>query len=257
MTGRPHHGQVALVTGAAKNIGAAVAERLALDGAAVAVNHRAESSRADADGVVARIRDAGGTAAAYRADVGDEAEVEAMVAAVSAELGPPTILVNNAAASVASQVGWLELTVADWDAVLRSNVTAAFICARAAYPAMRDAGHGAIVNMSSVRVLLGRLGNLHYTASKAAIIGFTRSLARELGPDDIRVNALVVGAIRTPEEATYGEPEEVDAMVLDHQSLKRRGLPADVAAFTSLLVSRDAGFVTGQSIVVDGGWVMS
>jgi len=256
MNERRHEGRVAVVTGAARNIGAAVAERLALDGAAVAVNHRAESSRADAEAVVERIRATGGRALAIQADVGNEGQVEQMVARVTERLGPPTILVNNAAASVAGQTGWLELTVADWDAVLRANVTGAFLCARAVYPAMRASGRGDIVNISSVRALLGREGNLHYTASKAALIGLTRTLAREVGRDGVRVNTLVVGAIRTPDESVYGDQREIDSILLDLQALKRRGEPEDVASLASLLVSDAAGFVTGQSITVDGGWVM-
>jgi 3-oxoacyl-[acyl-carrier protein] reductase len=252
----PHAGRVALVTGAAKNIGAAVARRLAADGAAVAVNYRSPESRADAEATVERMLETDGRAAAFQADVADEAQVRRMVDEVTAALGPPDILVNNAATSVASQVPWWELTVEEWDRVLRANVTGAFLCAHAVYPAMNAAGRGDIVNMSSIRALLGRAGNLHYTASKAALIGFTRTLARELGSENIRVNALLIGAIRTPEEAAYGAPEEIDAMLVDLQSLKRRGEPDDVAGVTSFLVSRDAGFVTGQCLTVDGGWVM-
>jgi 3-oxoacyl-[acyl-carrier protein] reductase len=256
MTSAPHVGRVALVTGAARNIGAAVARRLAADGAAVAVNHRSVESRAEAEATVARIEAAGGRAAAFQADVADEGQVRRMVEAIGESLGPVDILVNNAATSVASQISWRELTGDAWDRVLRANVTGAFLCAHAVYPGMSAARRGDIVNMSSVRALLGRAGNLHYTASKAALIGFTRTLARELGPDEIRVNALLVGAIRTPEEAVYGPPEEIDRMVLGLQSLERRGEPDDVAAVTSFVVSPDAGFITGQCITVDGGWVM-
>jgi 3-oxoacyl-[acyl-carrier protein] reductase len=251
-----HEGRVALVTGAAKNIGAAVARRLAADGAAVAVNHRSSDSRAAAEETVERIVAAGGRAARFQADVADEDQVRAMVEEVGRVLGPVGILVNNAARSVASQVPWTELTVEAWDEVLRANVTGAFLCARAVHPPMREAGRGEIANMSSIRAVLGREGNLHYTASKAALIGLTRTLARELGPENIRVNALLIGAIRTPEEATYGPPEEIDRMLFDLQSLKLRGEPDDVAAVTSFLVSSDARFITGQCVTVDGGWWM-
>ena len=253
----PLEGRVALVTGATKNIGAAVAERLAADGASVAVNFRSPESAAAAAAVVERIAAAGGHAIAVRGDVSVESEVEAMVAEVTSALGAVDVLVNNAAASVAFNAPWHELTAEQWNHVCRVNVTGSFLCARAVYPSMRAAARGAIVNMSSVRALLGWPGNLHYTSTKAALIGFTRGLAREVRPDGIRVNALVIGAIRTPEEDMYGTPEEVAATVLPLQSLKIRGVPGDIAGAVAFLVSDDGRFVSGQCLTVDGGWAMS
>jgi 3-oxoacyl-[acyl-carrier protein] reductase len=249
-------GRVAIVTGAGRNIGAAVATRLAADGAAVVVNYPDEQSEAAAAQVVAHIAGAGGRALAMRADVSNEAEVQALVAETISAFGHPDILINNAAISVAAQAPWSALSAEAWDRVLRVNVTGAFLCARALYGSMRARGRGHIVNMSSVTALLGRTGNLHYVTSKAALIGFTRALAREVGNENIRVNALILGAIRTPDEAIYGNQEEVDALVLPLQSLKRRGMPADVGGVVSFLVSADADFITGQCLTVDGGWVM-
>jgi 3-oxoacyl-[acyl-carrier protein] reductase len=190
------------------------------------------------------------------ADVGDEPAVTAMVSAIERTLGGPTILVNNAATSVAGSTPWADIAVGDWDYILRTNVTGAFLCARAVYPFMKVKGYGRIVTMGSVRSPLGRPGNVHYTTSKSALEGMGRVLAREMGADGITVNTIIVGAIRTDAEAAYGDPAEVDRMLLDLQSIKRRGEPADIAALVAFLASRDADFITGQSITVDGGWVM-
>lgn len=250
-------GAVALVTGATRNIGAAVAERLAQAGHRVAVNYRATDSEAEANAVVERITAAGGIAGAYQASVGDKGEVDRMVAAVTRDLGPPTVLVNNAATSVASRVNWLEITPEEWARVQQVNLGGAFLCARAVYAGMCEAGGGSIVSMSSIRVPLGMGGNIHYTSSKAALIGFTRTLARDIGVDNIRVNALVVGAILTSDEAEYGQQEEIDARVIAQQAIPRRGTCEEIGDAVVFLASPAASFITGQSIVVDGGWAMS
>lgn len=249
-------GRVAIVTGASRNIGAAVAERLAADGAAVAVNYSRPESEHGAAEVAAAIERAGGSALAVRADLRDERQIAEMVETVRRELGPPEIVVNNAAASVTGSFAWETLTAEQWDEVLRVNVTGTFLCSRAALPSMREIGRGVIVNMSSVRARLGRPGLLHYTTSKAALIGFTRALAREVGDQNIRVNALIVGAIKTPDEGDYGDQEELDRFLFAEQALERRGLPSDIGDATAYLCSDEAGFITGQAITVDGGWVM-
>jgi 3-oxoacyl-[acyl-carrier protein] reductase len=249
-------GEVALVTGAARNIGAATAIRLAAEGAAVAVHYHRDAGRSDADAVVAQIAAAGGTAMAVSADIGDETAVTAMVAAVKGGLGGPTILINNAAASVTGAAPWTAISPEQWDDVLRANLTGAMLCARAVHPFMQARGHGRIVNMGSVRSPLGRPGNIHYTASKSALEGMGRVLAREVGAQSITVNTIIVGAIRTPAETEYGDPAEVDRMLLDLQAIKRRGVPEDIAGVVAFLCSADAGFITGQTITVDGGWVM-
>lgn len=249
-------GEVALVTGAARNIGAATALRLARDGAAVAVHYHRDSGRNDAEAVVAAIVSDGGLAMAIAGDVGDEPAVTAMVATIETVLGGPTILVNNAAASVAGSRPWTEILPGEWDTVLRTNVTGGILCARAVHPFMKAKGHGRIITMGSVRSPLGRPGNIHYTTSKSALEGMGRVLAREMGADSITVNTIIVGAIRTDAEATYGNPAEVDRMLLDFQAIKRRGEPQDIAGVAAFLASRDAGFITGQTITVDGGWAM-
>ena len=245
------------MTGASSNIGAATATRLARDGFAVAVNYRDQDTAEDARRVVETIRSQGGVAESHAADIADPTAVSRMVSDVTGDLGPPTVLVNNAAIWAASEISWLEITPEAWGAVQDVNVHGAFLCARAVYSGMVEAGGGSIINMSSVRALVGSAGNLHYTVSKAALIGLTRSLARALGPDNITVNALVVGAIRTPAESVYGPQEDVDRRMLDLQSIKRRGTIDDISEAVAFLASPNAGFISGQSIPIDGGWVMS
>lgn len=248
-------GRVALVTGACGPIGAAIAKRLAACGAAVAVNHLGEEAKAQA--LLDEIRAAGASVAAFVADVGDVEQVEGMVAQVAAELGPPDLLVNNAAVGVHERGQWHSFDVGYWERTLRVNVIGPYLCAQALRGHFATAGGGDVINVASIMPLLGAVGNLPYVASKAAVIGLTRGLAREVGDAGVRVNAVAVGAIQTEGESALGDRARIDAQVLDSQALRRRGLPEDVAAAVGMLASPQARFVTGQCLVVDGGWVMS
>ena len=255
-------GQVALVTGGSRGIGAAVARRLADDGFAVAINsHPDPRMQAAAADVAAGIRASGGTAAVYPADVSEAGEVDGLFRSCEADLGPVSALVLNAA--VDARVPWTEITEPDWDAFMAVNLKGAFLCSRRAFGAAGPAPAGAapagaIVTISSVLAQTGAASSLHYATTKAGLLGFTRSLARELGPRGIRVNCVLPGAIKTAaEEELSGDPGPViDARVLARQALPRRGRPEDIAAAASFLLSPDSSFMTGQAICVDGGWLL-
>jgi 3-oxoacyl-[acyl-carrier protein] reductase len=247
-------GRVAIVTGASRGIGSAIASSLGEAGAAVAVNYHRR--RDEADALVAAITGAGGRALAVGADVSRSDEVEAMVATVREWLGPPLILVNNAGLTDTHKP-WQQITEEEWDRVLAVNLKSCFLTFRAVYPDMAAAGWGRVINISSVTYWLGRPNLLHYVSSKAGMIGFTRTLAREVGSEGITVNAVTPGAIQTESELEMFPDQAGIAAYLDEvQAVKRRGLPEDIAGAVRYLASDAASFVSGQTINVDGGWAM-
>ncbi|MTD58722.1 SDR family NAD(P)-dependent oxidoreductase [Amycolatopsis pithecellobii] len=248
--------RVALVTGASRGIGAASARRLARDGLAVAINSHPDGGMvAQAKEVAEDIRSGGGVAAVFAADITDAGAVEDMFTDCEQQLGPVGALVLNAAAT--GRLPWDEITEDAWDRVSAVNLKGAFLCSRRAFGGVRGRDGGAVVTVSSVLAKLGAPQSLHYTTTKAGILGFTRALARELGPRGIRVNSVMPGAIQTEEELeSFPDQEEARRKTLRNQMLQRRGLAEDIAGAVSFLLGPDSGFITGQTICVDGGWVL-
>jgi 3-oxoacyl-[acyl-carrier protein] reductase len=237
-----------LVTGAAQGLGRAFAHRLVAEGAVVAV---ADRNLKGAEAVVDEL--GADRALAVEVDVADEASVQAMAAAVLKRWNRLDVLVNNA--SIFSGIAmkpFEEISVAEWDELMAVNVKGAFLCARAAAPIMKSAGYGKIVNISSATVWIGRPFYLHYVTSKAALIGMTRALSRELGPFNVTVNALTPGATETevPRQTVTAEQSQ---QIIAGQAIKRREVPADLVGTVVFLSSADSDFITGQTINVDGG----
>lgn len=252
MTEEMHPTRVAIVTGAARGIGAGVAKRLAADGLAVAVLDLDEAACA---AVVGEIAVAGGRGLAVGVDVADETSVEAAVERVVAELGAPTVLVNNA--GILRDNLLFKMTVEDWDAVMNVHLRGSFLLARATQRYMTDAGFGRIVNLSSTSAL-GNRGQANYSAAKAGLQGFTKTLAIELGKFGVTVNAIAPGFIETEmTKATaerMGVPfDDFKAFVIKDIPVARGGLPEDIAHAVSFFASEGAGFVSGQVLYVAGG----
>lgn len=253
-----HRGKVVLVTGAGRGIGQAIADAHAMAGASVAyLDH--DSGLAEAAAASARAQ--GTKAFAVAADVADEASVKAAIARATEALGPIGVLINNAGISPKSgadgkraRLG--EMSADEWRRVLDVNLTGAFLCTSVVVPFMRAAGRGAIVSVSSVagKTYCDIVG-VHYAATKAALIGFTKHLAGELGPEGITVNAVAPGRIDTPlMRGTAPEANEAARMATP---LRRLGRPEDVAQTCLFLTSDSAAFVTGQVCDVAGGWLMT
>lgn len=244
-------GKVALVTGASRGIGAAIALELAARGAAVSVNYSGSASAAAA--VVDEIDSAGGRAVAVQADISDAAAATALVTTTLEQLGGLDIVVNNA--GITRDGLLVRMSDEDWSAVIDTNLTGVFNVTRASARHLMKQRSGAIINVTSVVGLVGNAGQVNYSAAKAGVIGLTKSIARELASRGIRVNAVAPGFIET--DMTNALPEKVRESVVAQIALGRFGAPCDVATAVAFLASDEATYITGQVLAIDGGMTFS
>lgn len=245
-----NEGRVVVVTGGGRGIGRAIAVRLAEEGAKVAVSYR--SNEEEAEKTATLVREAGAECEIFRGDVASPDDVKALFEGVGEAFGGVDILVNNA--GVTRDNIMLRMKEDEFDAVVRTNLKGTYLCTRAVLRGMVRARWGRIVNVSSVVGLIGNAGQANYAASKAGIIGFTKSVAREVAPRGITVNAVAPGYVET--ELTAGLPEEVKDQIRAQTPAGRIGEPEEIAEVVAFLAGEGASYVTGQTIAVDGGMVM-
>jgi 3-oxoacyl-[acyl-carrier protein] reductase len=246
-------GGAAIVTGAGQGIGRAYALRLAADGWPVLV---VDVDAARAASVESAIAGAGGRATACVADVSNEADCDRMAERALDAYGGIGALVNNAAvfSNITPKPFW-ELTVAEWDGLMSVNLKGMWLASKAVTPVMRRKRAGSILNISSASNFMGRPNYAHYVTSKAGVIGLTRAMARELGPDGVRVNCLAPGGVVTEVERKTMTGADLDGLVAA-QSVKRPATPNDLVGYVAFILSPQAAFITGQTLVIDGGLIM-
>lgn len=245
--------KVAIVTGAAQGLGRAYAIRLADEGARIVI-----ADIGDGSGVRDEIAKKGGQAIVTHTDVSDEENVRAMARETIERFGRIDILVNNAGLfTTVAKKPFYDISVEEWDRVMSVNVKGTFLCSKAVYPQMKKQGKGKIINISSATFFMGAPNFGHYVASKGAVVGLTRAFAREVGDSGICVNAIAPGL--TVSEIIRGNakyPEEYLKLVASGRSIKRDEIPDDLTGAVVFLASDDSDFLTGQTIVVDGGLIM-
>jgi len=241
--------QVALVTGAARGIGKAIAERLVKDGMNVAICDLLEDAMGETKSELGAL---GSDTLSFNCDVTDSAKVTAMVKEIDKHYGRLDVLVNNAGITIDKLL--MRMSDDDWGKVLAVNLTSVFICTRSVIRGMISRRKGRVVSVSSLAGLMGNVGQANYAASKAGIVGFSKTVAREVAARGITVNVVAPGYIDTP--MTRGLPEKAKQQLFDMIPMRRLGTPEDVANVVAYLASDDAGYITGQVINVNGGIYM-